>query len=173
MASTALVGRYQRFGDQNVEEYAVTINRNEIAPFDITTRLTRIETVFGNCHYDVLSGSTNKVRIYNYPILAAYTIDDRSVVGVDDLSVSGTYTGTDVAYYTVQISSAAASPDEFKWSINGGSLSSAVAITGSAQTLSLGVQITFAATEGHTLNSTWIITAAPATGTFNVTVVGL
>lgn len=78
--------------------------------------------------------------------------------GLNDATSGGTYSGTVNATYTVIID-ATGTPDTFKWKKNSGSFTTGVAITGSAQTLSDGVTITFAATTGHTLNDQWVITA--------------
>lgn len=78
--------------------------------------------------------------------------------GLDDATKGGTYTGTVTATYTVIIDSTG-TPDTFKWKKNSGSFTTGVVITGSAQTLSDGVTITFSATTGHTANDQWVITA--------------
>jgi len=74
-----------------------------------------------------------------------------SVTGLEDATWGGTYTGAGSdGFFEVEIMTAA-TPDTFRWRKNGGSWTSGVAITGSAQTLSDGVTITFAATTGHTV----------------------
>jgi len=80
--------------------------------------------------------------------------------GLNDLSTSGTYTGTSDLDYVVEIDGAG-SPDTFKWSDDGGSTwdATGVAITGSAQTLNNGVEITFANTTGHAVGDRWEFTA--------------
>ena len=85
-----------------------------------------------------------------------------SGTGLNDATSGGTFNGTVYALYEVTIDTTG-TPDTFKWRLNGGAYTTGVAITGAAQTLSQGVQITFAATTGHTLNDTWSIIAA-ATG---------
>lgn len=76
--------------------------------------------------------------------------------GLDDLSVGGAFTGTGTTHFRVQIDGTG-TPDTFRWSDDGGATwtASAVAITGSAQTLTDGVTITFGATTGHTDTDTW------------------
>lgn len=76
--------------------------------------------------------------------------------GLNDMSTGGEYTGTTNKKYRVIIESSA-TPDTFKWSEDGGStfVDSNVPITGSAQTLNDGVQITFVHTTGHTANDYW------------------
>lgn len=78
--------------------------------------------------------------------------------GLDDMSTGGAYNEASggVTVFTVWID-ATGTPDTFKWSKNGGSYTTTVAITGAAQTLSDGVTITFAATTGHTLADKWHI----------------
>ncbi len=75
--------------------------------------------------------------------------------GLNDALYSGTYTGSGNKDYIVKISTAAGT-DKFDWSDDGGTnYTTGVSITGSAQTLSNGVKITFAATTGHTLADEW------------------
>ena len=62
---------------------------------------------------------------------------------------------------------ATGTPDSFRWSIDGGVSwkQSGVDITGSAQELSDGIEVTFAATTGHTIGDYWdIITGPKLTG---------
>ena len=83
-----------------------------------------------------------------------------SVSGLNDISTSGTFTGTVSSVYIIEIDAAAA-PDTFKWSKDGAAATTGVSITGVAQTLSDGVSITFAATTGHTVGDNWYVTALP------------
>lgn len=77
--------------------------------------------------------------------------------GLDDVSVSGTYTGTEYTTYHLKISSTG-TPDQFDWSDDDGATwTTNVAMTGAAQLLSNGVSVTWAATTGHTLNDEWRI----------------
>lgn len=79
--------------------------------------------------------------------------------GTDDLSVSGTYSGTEDIRYIVEID-ATGTPDTFRWSDDdGATYTSGVAITGAAQALSNGVSITFGSTTGHNTNDSWIVSA--------------
>jgi len=66
------------------------------------------------------------------------------------------FSGAATAYYEVVIDGEGA-PDTFKWRKNGGGWTTGVSITGAAQTLDDGQQITFAATTGHTTNDQWTI----------------
>ena len=76
--------------------------------------------------------------------------------GLDDATSGGTYTGTEDARYDVEIDLAAAT-DTFQWRKDGGTWTTDVTVTGSAQTLSDGVTVTFGATTGHTLGDAWTI----------------
>jgi phage tail sheath gpL-like len=79
--------------------------------------------------------------------------------GLNDLTISGTYTGTTNKVYIIEINTAA-TPDTFNWSDNDGSTwTSAVAMTGSPQLLSNGVSVDFAATTGHTDEDSWTFNA--------------
>ncbi len=94
--------------------------------------------------------------------LSGYWTDPNTGSFLNDLTPGGLYTGfaaSPGATYTVIID-AAGTPDTFKWRKNSGSFTTAVAITGAAQTLSNGVTVTFAATTGHTLNDEWDLQTA-------------
>lgn len=80
--------------------------------------------------------------------------------GLNDATYSGTYNGNSTITYCAQID-AAGTPDTFKWGTNAACSNGAtvISVTGSAQTLSNGLSITFAATTGHTLNDKWSVTA--------------
>jgi phage tail sheath gpL-like len=79
--------------------------------------------------------------------------------GLDDLTVSGTYTATSNKIYIIKID-AVDTPDTFEWSDdNGSTWTTGVAITGLSQTLSNGVSITFGHTTGHTLHDLWTVHA--------------
>lgn len=78
--------------------------------------------------------------------------------GLNDCTSSGAYTGTSAsATFTVIIDGTGAT-NTFKWKKNSGTYTTGVAMTGSAQTLSDGVAVTFAATAGHTAADQWVIT---------------
>jgi hypothetical protein len=83
--------------------------------------------------------------------------------GLSDIASGGTYTETSTAVFTIQLSTTG-TPDKFKWKKGDGAYSAEVEITGSAQTLSDGVTITFTATTGHALNDEWTVTAKVYTG---------
>ena len=77
---------------------------------------------------------------------------------LNDATSGGTYTGTLKTKFVVEIDSTG-TPDTFKWQKHSGGVTTGVSITGSAQTLTNGVQITFAATTGHALGDRWEIEA--------------
>lgn len=87
--------------------------------------------------------------------------------GLDDLSSNnGTnYSGTDLARYEFEID-ATGTPDTFKWRKvtisslgveTNGSYTSGVAITGAAQSIADGLEVTFGATTGHSLADAWTV----------------
>jgi hypothetical protein len=76
--------------------------------------------------------------------------------GLNDVTWGTGATNAATAYYEVVIDLAAAT-DTFKWRKNGGAWTEDVALTGAAQTLDEGQQITFAATAGHTAGDQWVI----------------
>jgi hypothetical protein len=77
--------------------------------------------------------------------------------GLNDAVSGGRYTAAGAnAQYVVTISEVG-TRDRFKWSKNGGTFSSPISITGSAQAIADGVTIEFKAITGHTLNDSWSI----------------
>lgn len=95
--------------------------------------------------------------------------------GTDDLSSGGSFSGVGRVEYLVEIDGNG-TPDTFRWSKDGGNTweASAVAITGAAQVLDNGVEITFAGTTGHTIGDQWALSGTSAVvflpGTLDVTV---
>ena len=81
--------------------------------------------------------------------------------GINDMSVDGVDENTPALTYRVQIDGTG-TPDTFKWSDDGGTTWDAetVSITGSAQALNNGIEITFAATTGHTSGDYWQFSTA-------------
>jgi hypothetical protein len=77
--------------------------------------------------------------------------------GLNDLTWGVGSTAADKTYYEVVIDASVASPDTFKWRVNGGAWTETVAITGAEQTLADGQKLTFAAVDGHTVGDQWII----------------
>lgn len=63
-------------------------------------------------------------------------------------------------YWELHINSG--SPDTFKWSFNGVNQAILTPITGAAQALSFGIDITFGATTGHAIGDSWTIIAYAA-----------
>jgi hypothetical protein len=79
-----------------------------------------------------------------------------SGLGLNDATWGTGYNGAATGYFEVVID-AATTVDTFKWRKNGGSWTTGVTITGSAQTLSDTQTIIFSATTGHTLSDQWVI----------------
>ena len=77
--------------------------------------------------------------------------------GLNDLTWGTGSTAADLTYYEVEIDHVDASPDTFKWRVNGGAWAENVAITGAEQTLADGQKLTFAAADGHTVGDKWVI----------------
>ena len=75
---------------------------------------------------------------------------------LDDMTASGTFTGTEKTVYFIKISTAAGT-DKFQWSKNGGTYSAEIDITGGDQTIEAGLKIKFAAATGHAVDDYWAI----------------
>ena len=99
--------------------------------------------------------------------------------GLNDMTSNsqlGGYTGGDDRRFEVKITSTSGSADQFQWRsrtssqrMSNPAFSSTTTITGNAQALSNGVEITFAATQGHTLGDRWAVNAkTQGTGLGNV-----
>ena len=96
----------------------------------------------------------------DYSIVTISTTTQTGGSGLDDCTISGTYTGTTQIVYKVEID-ATGTPDTYEWFKDGVSQDTGVAITGAAQTLDNGVTVTFVATTGHTILDDWSSTAYP------------
>lgn len=97
--------------------------------------------------YSVLPGNSNFSIVAIASTLAAIT-------DLNDIEAGAGYSSASSHTYLVQIDATGA-PDTFKWQLDGGAFTSGVSITGSAQTLSNGFAVIFAATTGHTLADKW------------------
>lgn len=167
MSTVTKIGEMKREDDLSKEMYNVLVAIGESAAIDILSeQIGYLVAVRGPFQFVILADGKT-ARIFNYPPAVAAIIDDLGVLGLDDLTVDASaFTGTSPLKFTVRISSSAASPDEFKISLEGAAEGAATPITaGVAQAVSAGVTITFAAGDGHTLNSTYTITVFPTTGT--------
>lgn len=117
------------------------------------------EEDFTNYEFTSYDSSSNR---NDNPIRSNTNVIEPAVfygTGLNDLTESGTYSNsTDIRYY-IEIETSG-TPDTFRWKEDeGGAWNSGVSITGAAQTLSNGVQVTFAATTGHTVGDYWIVSA--------------
>jgi len=76
--------------------------------------------------------------------------------GLDDLTPGGTYTGSEDMTIRVQIDSSVASPDTMKWSDDGGEtwISTSIPLATTIY-LPFGIELTWGAVNGHTLNDYW------------------
>lgn len=98
----------------------------------------------------------------------ALAIAQTTGAGLDDLTVGGAYTLAAPATFEIEIT-AEGTPDVIQWRKDGGSWTTGVNLTGSAQALSDGVTFTAAATTGHTDGDTWTITAPGLASSSNAT----
>ncbi len=140
----------------------IAINR-ETALQDITTFAT--VGSHGERTFEPTMNEPIVVEAPAYYIASTRGVAAQTGAGLNDLTASGIYTGHIHTTYRVEIDAAGA-PDTFKWSKDGGVTweVSTVSVTGSAQTLDLGVVITFGATTGHTLADYWDIAVTPHEG---------
>jgi len=92
--------------------------------------------------------------------LGAVTFDGG---GLDDITVSGTYTGDEYRTYKVVIFTNGAT-DTFNWSRDGGTsyAGTAVPCTLADLTLEDGVTVKFGAVNGHTIGNSWTFRARPS-----------
>ncbi|MHB9131380.1 MAG: type II secretion system protein [Armatimonadota bacterium] len=86
--------------------------------------------------------------------------------GLNDMTSGGSFTGNTTMTYRVYITLQDPMADKFQWSDDGGTTwnGTDIDITGGAQTLNNGVQITFSATTGHDLGDLakyWEFVAGP------------
>lgn len=77
---------------------------------------------------------------------------------LDDVTSCGTYTGSAGPHVWMVTVTALGTPDVIRWNEDGGSYTTGVNLTGSCQTMSSGVGFQAAATTGHGLWETWLIT---------------
>ena len=75
----------------------------------------------------------------------------------DNLTSGGTYTGNVNGVFLVEVTTEG-TPDKFKWNYNGGAYTEDVEVTGSAQTLSHGITVTFGGTDDSASGDIYNIT---------------
>lgn len=131
------------------------IGKGEYSGGDVATQITAGQTSLIVKNY-TLSGPSSKT-------ISASTYWNSGGAGVthtlQTCVTSGTYTGDDDKMYILEIDEEN-TPDTFKWSNDGGATwTAAVAVTGAAQLLELGVSVAFAATTGHILGDRWYFSA--------------
>jgi len=102
-------------------------------------------------HIGASGGDTSNVTVTSTPTRYSVTFTGSSAVG------AAAFTGSGLD----DLTSSGRTPDTFKWSSDGGTTwdATGVEITGSAQTLSNGVAVTFGDSTGHTLGDYWDIPA--------------
>ena len=115
-------------------------------------------------NFDSYDNTRNR---YDNPVRSLQNVIELAVYyginGLNDLTSSGTYTGNADIRYIVRIFSTGA-PDTFEWSNDNGATYNnnggvGFPITGAAQTLEQGVQVTFGNTTGHMMADNWIVSA--------------
>lgn len=114
-------------------------------------------TIYNYSSYDTSSEANNDPIEDNVNVIekASYY----GAGGLNDLTESGAYTYTDDIRYIIEID-AVGGTDTFQWSDDDGvTWTTGVSITGAAQLLSHGVSVTFAATTGHLIDDSWIVSA--------------
>jgi hypothetical protein len=113
--------------------------------------------------YEAVSlGFRSQITSNNFVNDTTYYVEDPvyyGSIGLNDLSVSGTYNGTTDIRYIVDINAVGAT-DSFRWSNDdGASWSADILITGAPQTIENGISVTFGFTTGHQLDDQWILSA--------------
>lgn len=116
--------------------------------------------------YFEFAGYDNTRPAYSNPVRGLINVIEPAVYygtnGLNDLTESGSYTGTSDVRYIVEIE-ATGTPDTFKWSDDDGTtFSTSTAIVAGAQVLNNGVSIEFGSTTGHAADDSWIISAKNA-----------
>ncbi|MDD5305555.1 MAG: hypothetical protein PHS14_20845 [Elusimicrobia bacterium] len=89
----------------------------------------------------------------------AITKSVKTTTGHDDLTGAGTYTGSVMATYEVEID-ATGSPDTYKWRKNGGAYTTGVNATTGPVVLSDGITVTFGSATGHSVGDKWVVFVA-------------
>jgi hypothetical protein len=124
-----------------------------------------VTNFLGDTSYAFRSSSTTNNFVNQVTYIEDIHFKD---VGLDDATVSGTYTGSDDIRYEIQIDNVTGT-NSFQWREFNvstgvtGAYTTLVAMTGSPQLLSNGISITFASTTGHTLNDEWVVSAKSGT----------
>jgi len=113
--------------------------------------------------------SRSELVVYSHdttPGPVFYTSATGTVLGLDDMTSSGTFTGTANRSFRVQIDGVG-TPDTFSWTTSSGTTTIVWNATGAPITsgdivLGEGMLVSFASTTGHTLNDRWdFITRRP------------
>jgi len=81
-------------------------------------------------------------------------------IGINDATSGGTFSASAKSIIGLEID-VAGTPDTFRWRSNSGAWTTGVTITGSAQTITDGITVTFASTTGHTVGDKWFVIGLP------------
>ena len=106
--------------------------------------------------------SRSELFVYNYdttPGPVFYTSSTGTVSNLNDVTASGTFTGTASRFFRIQIDSSA-TPDTFSWWLSSSATNTVwnatgVLVTAGTITLGEGMFVSFNTTTGHTLNDRW------------------
>ena len=160
----------QGFINQLVKTKIIEVGRKEknfLQPIDVSDTIKEIAGIYMKInpvgfHLDRADYNTFNLNVYSdsfdtFDLIYSAETDVAHFYGstLDDLTSSGTYTGTNRKRYTIRIDDTTGLEDTFEWT-NGSGLITGVAITvGVPQHLSDGIYITFANDTGHSLTDEW------------------
>lgn len=144
-------------GDMNsgFAKYDTTHGNNIIGKPQNLSFMENARSIKGSVITDLIVAQKTRVES---GITSPATYTPIGTPGLNDLSTGGSFTGVGSATYTVTIDGTG-TPNTFSWT-DGTTSAAAVPITGTTQTLSNGITVTFAATVGHTLDDKWTFTAS-------------
>lgn len=170
--SRAVTGVASLFTSELSDNYFIALSSASryyhIAKVKSATELILLDPYEGETKTDTVSvtkyrSNTGCVRLwYVGEYILTQSIVTHGGSGLDDITVSGDFTGSGEVAYKVAIDGTSTT-NTFKWSDDGGLTwdATTVSMTGSAQTLNNGMTLTFAATTGHTLYDYWTFTVSP------------
>lgn len=181
MATTALIDQVQRFGNQMVERYRVTVSRGETAPITITSKYIRKIRSVAPYLSQIGVTNPNQATIFNYPLVppANAPVQDMRAslkTGTATCIISGTYNGTAPAVLTIRVSTISSNPDKFTWKIDTvetpGTYSAEVDMATSPTLLGSGLSAAFPSLNAGVVGDLFIFYLSGSTQTFDVRLEG-
>ncbi len=150
--------------DENFLELPAVTTVEQLAGTYFRVKPTDFRLNISDFDFYTFESLDNTQTSNNNPIRSEVDVVEKAVyygtTGLDDLTQSGTYTGSLDIRYIINIVDAAPSPDTFEWSDDdGSSFTGPIGITGGAQLMNNGVSVTFGAIDGHDATDTWIVSA--------------